>query len=154
MHRFQTQQRAVGQASCRAVAGVFDAAGAPADAPGVSFRAALAHTLDAAAFADVQARVRTRVLRTFVKRGLIDRDVAGEMRAWAHDGGFSVDGSVRIEGADRTFLERLSHLCDRHWLSNIRTNAMPDMWSIATPSRCAQRRPARVRQRWCPHHWN
>ncbi len=27
------------------------------------------------------------------------------MRAWAHDGGFSVDGSVRIEGADRTGLE-------------------------------------------------
>ena len=29
------------------------------------------------------------------------------MRAWAHDGGFSDDGSVRIEGADRTGLERL-----------------------------------------------
>ena len=27
------------------------------------------------------------------------------MRAWAHDGGFPVDGSVRIEGADRTGLE-------------------------------------------------
>ena len=27
------------------------------------------------------------------------------MRAWAHDRGFSVDGSVRIEGADRTELE-------------------------------------------------
>jgi hypothetical protein len=50
----------------------------------------------------VQARVRTHVLRTFVKRGLIDKDDASEMRAWAHDGGFSVDGSVRIEGADRT----------------------------------------------------
>ena len=35
------------------------------------------------------------------------------MRAWAHDGGFSVDGSVRIEGADRTGLERLLRTCAR-----------------------------------------
>ena len=35
------------------------------------------------------------------------------MRAWAHDGGFSVDGSVRIEGADRTELERLLRTCAR-----------------------------------------
>mgnify|MGYP001296127057 CR=1 FL=1 len=57
--------------------------------------------LDATAFADVQARVRNRVLRSFFGRGLIDKDDATEMRAWAHDGGFSVDGSVRIEAADR-----------------------------------------------------
>jgi Putative transposase len=61
----------------------------------------------------VQARVRTRVQRTFVKRGLIDKDDATKMRAWAHDGGFSVDGSVRIEGADRTGLERLLRYCAR-----------------------------------------
>jgi hypothetical protein len=72
--------------------------------PSVSFHAALG--LDAAAFADVQARARTRVLSTFVRRGLIDNDDVTEMRAWAHDGGFSVDGSVRIEGAHRTGLER------------------------------------------------
>ena len=50
--------------------------------------------------------------RTFVvRRGLIDRADAAEMRAWAHDGGFSVDGSVRIEGADRIGLEPLL----RYW---------------------------------------
>ena len=87
------------------------AAVAPDEAPSATFHAALAHELDAAAFADVQARVRTRVLRTFVRRGLIDKDDAAEMRAWAHDGGFSVDGSVRIEGTDRVGLERLAHLC-------------------------------------------
>ena len=59
----------------------------------------------------MQARVRTRVLRTFVERGWIDRDDTTEIRAWAHDGGFSVDGSVRIEGANRTGLERVAHLC-------------------------------------------
>jgi hypothetical protein len=52
----------------------------PDDAPGVTFHAALAHDLDATTFADVQARVRTRVLRTFVRRGLIDKDYAAEMR--------------------------------------------------------------------------
>lgn len=35
----------------------------------------------------MQARVRTRVLSTFVRRALIDKDDAAEMRAWAHDGG-------------------------------------------------------------------
>jgi hypothetical protein len=38
---------------------------------------------------------------------LLGEDDAAEMRAWAHGGGFSVDGSVRIEGADRIGLERL-----------------------------------------------
>ena len=33
--------------------------------------------------------------------------------AWAHDGGFSVDGSVHIEGADRTGLVRLMRCCAR-----------------------------------------
>jgi hypothetical protein len=95
--------------------GVFESApdtnNAPDEASSVRFHAAL--ELDAAAFADVQARVRTRVLSTFVRRGLIDKDDAAEMRAWAHDGGFSVDGSVRIEGADRTGLERLLRYCAR-----------------------------------------
>lgn len=45
-------------------------------APCVSFHAAL--ELDEVAFADVQARVRTRVLRSFVKRGLIDNDDAAD----------------------------------------------------------------------------
>ena len=42
---------------------------------------------------------RHRALSTFVRRGLIHKDDAVERRAWGHDGGFSVDGSVRIEGA-------------------------------------------------------
>ena len=35
------------------------------------------------------------------------------MRAWAHNGGFSVDGPVCIEGADRIELERLPRYCAR-----------------------------------------
>lgn len=71
---------------CYVIDGVFEPALAPDEAPSVSFHAA--HDLDAAAFADVQARVRTRVLRSFVKRGLIDKDDATEMGSWTHDGGF------------------------------------------------------------------
>ncbi len=57
--------------------------------------------------------MRTRVLRTFVKHRLIDKEDATGMRAWVHDGGFSVDGSVRIEAADRIGLERLLRYCAR-----------------------------------------
>jgi hypothetical protein len=84
---------------CCVIDGVFELDVAPYDSPSVSSHSAL--ELDAAAFADVQTLVRTRVLRSFDRRGLIDKDDATEMRARAHDGGFSVDGSVRIERADR-----------------------------------------------------
>jgi hypothetical protein len=115
IHRFGSSLNEHVHFHCCVIDGVFestaDTDNAPKEAPSVSFHAAL--ELDAAAFADVQARVRTRVLSTFVRRGLIDKDDAAEMRAWAHDGGFSVDGSVRIEGADRTGLERLLRYCAR-----------------------------------------
>ena len=96
---------------CCVIDGVFEPAVAPDEAPSVSFHATLG--LDVAAFVEVQARVRACVLRSFVKRGLIDKDDASEMRVWAHDGGFSVDGSVRIEGADRIGLEPLLRYCAR-----------------------------------------
>ena len=35
------------------------------------------------------------------------------MASWDHGGGFSLDASVRIEGADRTGLERLLRYCAR-----------------------------------------
>ena len=113
IHRFGSSLNEHIHFHCCVIDGVFDAAVAPDEAPSATFHAALAHELDAAAFADVQARVRTRVLRTFVRRGLIDKDDAAEMRAWAHDGGFSVDGSVRVEGTDRVGLERLLRYCAR-----------------------------------------
>jgi hypothetical protein len=42
-----------------------------------------------------------------VQRGLLPGDDARAMGQWAHGGGFSVDGSVRIEAADRAGRERL-----------------------------------------------
>lgn len=70
-------------------------------------------TLDAAEIAEVQAKIRRRVLRMFVQRGLIESDEAKAMLAWEHAGGFSVDASVRIEGSDRRGLERLLRYCAR-----------------------------------------
>jgi hypothetical protein len=105
IHRSGSSLNEHGHFHCCVIDGVFEPTVAPDDAPRVSFHAAL--ELDAAAFADVQARVRTRVLHTFVKRGLIDKDDVHEMGGWEHGGGFSVDAWVCIEGANRPGLERL-----------------------------------------------
>ena len=51
--------------------------------------------------------VRTRLLRLFVRRGLLPADDARAMAQWQHGGGFSVDASVRIEAADRAGRERV-----------------------------------------------
>jgi len=52
-------------------------------------------------------------LRVFVRRGLLPGNAARAMGQWAHGGGFSVDGSVRIEAADRAGRERLLRYCAR-----------------------------------------
>lgn len=61
----------------------------PAAAGGVIFHAATG--LDANAIAEVQERARRRLLRTFVRRGLLPGDGARKMAQWEHGGGFSVD---------------------------------------------------------------
>jgi Putative transposase len=59
----------------------------------------------------VQQTVRSQLLRAFIKRGYIDSDDAKAMQPYAHGGGFSVDGSVRIGRHDRQGLERLLRYC-------------------------------------------
>jgi hypothetical protein len=86
---------------------VFDAAAAGE----VIFRAAT--ELDANTIAQVQAQVRRRLLRVFVRRGLLPGDDVRAMGQWQHGGGFSVDGSVRIEATDRAGRERLLRYCAR-----------------------------------------
>jgi hypothetical protein len=80
---------------------VFDAAAAGV----VVFHAATG--IDHNAIAEVQARVRRRLLRVFVRRGLLPGDDAQAMGQWEHGGGFSVDGSVRTDATDRAERERL-----------------------------------------------
>jgi hypothetical protein len=73
----------------KAVDGVFEAlqgdiTADPATPPGVVFHPASG--IDAAAVAQVQVEVRTRILRAFAGRGLIERFEAREMLAFKHSG--------------------------------------------------------------------
>ncbi len=61
-----------------------DVTGDPATPPGVVFHPA--RGIDDAAVAQVQAAVRTRILRAFAGRGLIERFEAREMPAFKHSG--------------------------------------------------------------------
>ncbi len=68
--------------------------------------------IDETAVAQVQATLRSRILRALVGRGLLESFEAKEMLAYRHSG-FSVDTSVRIEAHDRAGLERLLRYCAR-----------------------------------------
>ncbi len=61
----------------------------------------------------LQHTVRSRVLRHFRRHGLLEPYDAQDMLGWDHGGGFSLDGSVRIEATDRAGLERLIRYCAR-----------------------------------------
>jgi hypothetical protein len=86
---------------------VFDSAAAGV----VIFR--VATEPDANAIVWVQAQVRRRLLRVFVRPG----DEARAMGQWAHGGVFSVDGSVRIEAADRAGSESAALAVEHYSLS-------------------------------------
>ncbi len=66
-----------------------------------------ARGLDADAARALTPLVQDRVLRLFVRRRLLDPHEAADMRTWRGTGGFSLDGSVRVEAHDRAGLERL-----------------------------------------------
>ena len=86
---------------CIVVDGVFDAA----VGGGVVFHPVTA--LETQAIAEVQAKVRQRLLRVMTRRGLLEPAQAQTMAAWEHGGGFSIDAAVRIERHDRNGLQRL-----------------------------------------------
>jgi len=55
--------------------------------------------LSEAVLLQVQEQVRGRVLKAFVRWGLLEAHARDERLGWQHGGGFSLDASVRI-GAD------------------------------------------------------
>jgi hypothetical protein len=57
--------------------------------------------LSDAAILQVQEQVRRRVLKAFVRWGLLEAHARDEMLGWRHGGGFSLDASVRIAADDR-----------------------------------------------------
>ena len=107
IHRFGSRLNAHLHFHRVVIDGVFE----PAPANGVVFRAAT--ELDANAIADVQAGVRRRLLRRFVRRGLLPGDDAQAMAQWQNGGGFPVDGSACVEASDHAGRERLLRHCAR-----------------------------------------
>jgi hypothetical protein len=69
--------------------------------------------LPEAALAQAQQAIRRRVLSGFTRRGWLDETDRKDMLGWAGGGGFSLDGSVRIEAEDRAGLERVLRDCAR-----------------------------------------
>ncbi|PKO88244.1 MAG: hypothetical protein CVU16_14285 [Betaproteobacteria bacterium HGW-Betaproteobacteria-10] len=63
--------------------------------------------LDAQQLVVIQCNIRRRLLRALTRCGLLESEVAEEMVAWDHRGGFSLDAGVRIEAEDRPGLEHL-----------------------------------------------
>ena len=72
---------------CCIIDGVVEAAGAANEAPGVVFHQASG--LAAAAVLRVQAKVRRRVLRAFLRRGLLEQRDSDEMGSFGHTAGVS-----------------------------------------------------------------
>jgi hypothetical protein len=68
------------------------------------------HEATALTAADIEALTRTlqrRILRYFLRHDILERHVTDDMLTWQGTGGFSVDASVRVDGTDRSGLERL-----------------------------------------------
>ena len=63
--------------------------------------------LDADDAQAVQAQVRRRIVRAFVRRGVLETEDRQELAPWDHGGGFSLEARVRIEAHDRQGRERL-----------------------------------------------
>jgi hypothetical protein len=61
----------------------------------------------------LQATIRKRIVRLFVRRGRLDKAEGDALCACEHGGGFSLDAGVRIEANDRQGLERLLRYCAR-----------------------------------------
>ena len=111
IHRFGSALNTHFHFHCCIIDGVFAAGYAVDAAAGVVFHAASG--LAAAAVTTVQAQVRQRVLRAFIRHGLLDQRAGNQMGGWAHGGGFALDASVRSAGADRAGRERLLRYCAR-----------------------------------------
>lgn len=109
IHRFGALLNAHVHFHCVVVDGVFEAANDGGDL--VRFHELPA--LDAQQLADIQRNIRRRLLRALTRRGLLELEVAEEMDAWDHGGGFSLDAGVRIEADNRSGLERLLRYCAR-----------------------------------------
>jgi hypothetical protein len=81
----------------------------------------------------LESVLQRRVLRYFRRHGLLDEIDAAGMLTWQGSGGFSVDASVRIEGEDRTGVERLVRYCARPPFALERLRALDSSPTLASP---------------------
>lgn len=120
LHRFGSSLNPHFHFHVLVVDGLFEGIGADADQvppnphnPDTRLRFHESSSLTSRLLEGLQHTVRKRVLRHFRRHGLLEPDDALDMLAWDHGGGFSLDGSVRIEATDREGLERLIRYCAR-----------------------------------------
>jgi hypothetical protein len=81
---------------------------------------------------EVARTVQRRVLRAFRQQEILDDATVADMLDWQATGGFSVDGSVRIEGDDRAGVERLVRYCARPPFALERLHAVGDVGTLAS----------------------
>ena len=105
IHRFGALLNPHVHFHCVVIEGVFEANASGA----ASFHESCA--LEQKLLDEMQARVRRRLLRALTRRGVLEPEDAETMANGEHGGGFSLDASVRIDGADRPGLERLLRYC-------------------------------------------
>jgi len=60
----------------------------------------------------IARRAEVEVARWFVRRGLLEDEMAAGMLAWPHSG-FLVDDGVWVTAEDRAFATRLARYCAR-----------------------------------------
>ena len=101
-HRFGTSLNGHFHVHVCVIDGVYEA-----EAEGVRFHEAVGLSETAI------GRVQERVLKAFVRWGLLEPQTRDEMLEWRHGGGFSLDAAVRLEANDREGLERLLRYCAR-----------------------------------------
>jgi hypothetical protein len=102
IHRFVSALNAHTHFHVCAIDGVFEP-----DGEGVRVRSPSVPAPSSDAIEAVQAAIRQRTLRSFQRRGWLERGDRLEMEQWHHGGGFSLDASVVISGGDRRGRERL-----------------------------------------------
>jgi hypothetical protein len=86
----------------------------------------------------LQEKLRIRILRYIERHGCLDPVAVDDMLSWDHEGGFSLDASIRITDWDRNALERLTRYCTRPPFSSSRLGRLDDQTVVYNLKRPAQ----------------
>jgi hypothetical protein len=85
---------------------------------------------------EAHAKVRRRLLRALTRRGVLEPEDAETIANWGHGGGFALDASVRLEGADRPGLDGCCGIAPAQplrWTAGVKST--PNTWSMGASSR-------------------